>query len=194
MKNNTSFKNGHNSSLFKDETGMVYGKLTVIKRAENSKFNTAIWLCKCDCGNEKKANANTLRNGKTKCCGCSRKNGKQRSGDAIYKRAMRATKNDCIKRGIIFNLTLDNFKILMSGNCYYCTQPPYIKKFAYHRNLNDDESLYLNGIDRKAPKLGYVIGNVVSCCKYCNRAKSDLSVSEFKKLITKIYNNLLNIK
>ena len=36
-----------------DLTGQRFGKLTVIKRAENAKSNTSPrWLCHCDCGGE----------------------------------------------------------------------------------------------------------------------------------------------
>lgn len=36
-----------------DLTGKRFGKLTVIKFAENDKYSRPKWLCKCDCGNEK---------------------------------------------------------------------------------------------------------------------------------------------
>lgn len=57
-----------------DLTGQRFGKLTVIKRAENlRKPNGNIvtcWLCKCDCGNEKVIQGVYLRRGETKSCGC----------------------------------------------------------------------------------------------------------------------------
>lgn len=57
----------------KDYSGEKFGRLTVIKRAENNKYNQVRWLCKCDCGNEKIVLANNLRNGQTKSCGCLKK-------------------------------------------------------------------------------------------------------------------------
>ena len=36
---------------FKDLTGQKFGRLTVIKRADNNKNGSTRWLCKCDCGN-----------------------------------------------------------------------------------------------------------------------------------------------
>lgn len=58
------------SNLFtKDLTGQVFGKLTVIKRAEN-KNNRVLWLCQCDCGNTIAIQSNNLLNGHTKSCGC----------------------------------------------------------------------------------------------------------------------------
>ena len=53
-----------------DLKGKRFGKLTAIKRAENSKQNTAKWLCKCDCGNTTIVSATYLANGHTKSCGC----------------------------------------------------------------------------------------------------------------------------
>ena len=35
-----------------DLTGMKFGRLTVIERAENAKNGNLRWLCKCECGNE----------------------------------------------------------------------------------------------------------------------------------------------
>ena len=57
----------------KDYSGEKFGRLTVIKRVENNKYNQVRWLCKCDCGNEKIVLANNLRNGETKSCGCLKK-------------------------------------------------------------------------------------------------------------------------
>lgn len=56
-----------------DETGNIYGYLTVIKRAKNDNRNRAQWLCKCKCGNEITVQGVYLRNGHTKSCGCYQK-------------------------------------------------------------------------------------------------------------------------
>ena len=59
----------------KDLTGMRFGRLTVVKRAEDyiepSGRHRIKWLCKCDCGNETIVIGNNLtkKNG-TKSCGC----------------------------------------------------------------------------------------------------------------------------
>lgn len=41
------------------------------------------------------------------------------------------------------------------------------------------EVFLANGIDRVDNSIGYLEGNVVSCCKTCNYMKRDLSVVEF---------------
>jgi len=56
-----------------NEIGKKYGKLTVVRRAENYKKNgSAQWYCICDCGNQNeiKVRAHALRSGHTKSCGC----------------------------------------------------------------------------------------------------------------------------
>lgn len=50
--------------------GKVFGRLTVIERADTDKNGHALWLCKCSCGNEKVISSTNLKEGKTKSCGC----------------------------------------------------------------------------------------------------------------------------
>ena len=53
--------------------GQRFGKLVVVKRAEN-RGKEVCWECKCDCGNIHIARANDLKKGNTKSCGCLYKN------------------------------------------------------------------------------------------------------------------------
>lgn len=53
----------------KNETGNRYGRLTVLKRAENKNRHVR-WHCICDCGNETVVRGNYLRSGATTSCGC----------------------------------------------------------------------------------------------------------------------------
>lgn len=57
-----------------DLSGQKFGKLTVIKRVEDhitpSGQHKQLWLCRCDCGNEKIIRGESLRNGVTMSCGC----------------------------------------------------------------------------------------------------------------------------
>lgn len=55
------------------------------------------------------------------------------------------------------------------GNCEYC---------------GTKEKL---GVDRIDNTKGYIKGNCVTCCKWCNMMKKNLSVEDFIKHITKIY-------
>lgn len=52
-----------------DLTGKRFGRLTVIKSGGKVKKKW-MWICKCDCGNEKSICDYSLRKGVTKSCGC----------------------------------------------------------------------------------------------------------------------------
>ena len=53
-----------------DLTGQRYGKLTVLRPADNIGSKTA-WLCRCDCGRELVARTAHLRGGHVTSCGCA---------------------------------------------------------------------------------------------------------------------------
>lgn len=53
-----------------DLKDMKYGRLTVKEYAGLDKFKVALWLCRCDCGEEIVVQGANLRNGLTKSCGC----------------------------------------------------------------------------------------------------------------------------
>lgn len=62
----------------KDLTGIKFDRLTVIKQVSDyiypsSKKHEAMWLCKCDCGNEVIVTNGHLNSGKIKSCGCLKK-------------------------------------------------------------------------------------------------------------------------
>lgn len=62
-------------SQLKDLTGMRFGRLTVLYRNNSltKKYKNGYgyyWHCLCDCGTEKDVSDNKLKNGKTKSCGC----------------------------------------------------------------------------------------------------------------------------
>ena len=67
-----------NGSRAEDLTGRRFGQLTVIRQAESLKGRT-MWLCRCDCGNEKTVAAHELKNGKTRSCGCLKADGRTRN-------------------------------------------------------------------------------------------------------------------
>jgi hypothetical protein len=55
-----------------DMTGMVFGRLKVIKRTANRSGRVA-WLCECSCGTDIVATTKHLRNKDTQSCGCLQK-------------------------------------------------------------------------------------------------------------------------
>lgn len=56
----------------KDITGMKYGRLTPVRFDHYDDRRRAVWLFKCDCGNEVLLPATSVTNGKTTSCGCGK--------------------------------------------------------------------------------------------------------------------------
>jgi len=77
-----------------DRTGHVYGRLTVISQASNSKGSSSLpggtsrWNCICECGNACIKLSADLRNGHTSSCGCYRR---EHAGDTHRTHGMRHT-------------------------------------------------------------------------------------------------------
>lgn len=54
-----------------DLTGKRFGKLTALyPTEERTRWQSVIWMCKCDCGNYYKVSSQHLTSGNTKSCGC----------------------------------------------------------------------------------------------------------------------------
>lgn len=59
----------------KDLKGMIFGRLTVLYRANSRKSGSdnrsrVFWMCKCECGVMKEIQSSPLLQGNTKSCGC----------------------------------------------------------------------------------------------------------------------------
>jgi hypothetical protein len=53
-----------------DLTGQRFGRLTVLRFAGIDKHRNALWLCRCDCGEERVVIGANLRSGHTTSCKC----------------------------------------------------------------------------------------------------------------------------
>ena len=56
-----------------DLTGRRFGRLTVVNFSHKNAIKQNMWACLCDCGKEKTVRCYDLLDGKTKSCGCLRK-------------------------------------------------------------------------------------------------------------------------
>jgi hypothetical protein len=56
-----------------DLTDRKFARLLVLRRAGSDKHGNALWLCRCDCGQEATTTTSHLRIGRVKSCGCLRK-------------------------------------------------------------------------------------------------------------------------
>lgn len=57
----------------KDLTGKKFDRLKVIKRQGSDKHGKALWLCECDCKNKIVLPSTHLTSGRTRSCGCLRR-------------------------------------------------------------------------------------------------------------------------
>jgi hypothetical protein len=71
-RSNLAYRGGQRRP-FDDLSGQIFGRLLVIRRAENSITGNSQFLCECECGGSKIALASNLKNGSTQSCGCLQK-------------------------------------------------------------------------------------------------------------------------
>ncbi len=180
-----------------DLTNKKYGKLTVIKlTGERGPSGQIYWECKCDCGNIHVTSGESLRGGKSKSCGCARKTPPNKAGDREYAIKKQLYKTNVEKRsqrlGFDYNISLEDYIKLIEQPCFYCgIKDSNYATDRYNTKKNgrktSDTIVYYNGIDRIDSSKGYVKGNVVTSCKYCNTAKNTMTQQEFKEWIVRVY-------
>lgn len=153
---------------------------------------------RCKCGKEKVICLNNVRCGNSTCCGLSPCRGVERDKDVEvgYKAILYVYKKHAKDRGFTFDLDYNYFKELTKGNCHYCgIQPIQVYQLKNPRTgkIRSGIPINYNGIDRVDSTKGYFNDNVVTCCKVCNRAKSNLSLDDFKDWISRVYLKTIKI-
>jgi hypothetical protein len=175
---------------------MIFGKLIVTSFAGyiTPSSRHASWNCVCDCGNKRIVRGTFLITGKiTACSKCNfefaKISGKLNrsilpSGEAALRELYCGYKRNAKRRGIEFNITIEQCKILFTQNCHYCGASPSSIQRGAHKNSGD---FVYNGIDRIDNTIGYFPNNIVCCCKICNFAKNNMGHREFKEWVRRIY-------
>lgn len=188
---------------FLDRTNIRYGRLVVLEHKGKDKRGKHLWLCKCDCGNEKIVVSDNLSSGKSKSCGCLRKEFLSKKGNqfGLYEdrqEAMMKVQYSHLKRrhkqnGMIGDvLDFETFSKISKSKCKYCGLE-YSKEIKDRLNESkskkslSDEVLKINGIDRIDNNIGYTKENSVPCCKYCNFAKHTMTEADFYSWIRRVY-------
>lgn len=174
--------------------GQKFGKLTVISmRSDRGRSNQIMYDCKCDCGNNHITSGESIRSGKSKSCGCNRKNPPNKENDrifAVWKQLYKSTieKRNKKKYATITDIELNDFILLSKSNCFYCGSEPLNKAIDRYRKTNEERcAVAYNGLDRIDSNFGYFKDNVVTCCKHCNTAKNTMTKEGFLKWVKKIY-------
>lgn len=181
--------------------GQRFNRLVAVKYEYTKIYQKAnyhyFWRFKCDCENEIIVDKNSVLKKLTQSCGCLHSeissniyneiNKDKSDKDSAFNRLFNSYKHGGEKRGYGFLLTKEEFKLIVSKNCYYCNRIPSQMSFSKNRK----NTFLYNGIDRVNNNEGYLINNTVPCCKHCNRAKMSLSKEQFLQLVKDIYNNLI---
>jgi hypothetical protein len=139
------------------------------------------WLCRCDCGTDKEVLGASLKNGdSTGCTNCQEYGGRRgrrsmSDFEAAVKRMWSAYRNNAPRRSYEFLLSEGEFRGLITQPCGYCgrlSEELYASYAGY-------KAVAINGLDRVDSSRGYVLDNVVPCCKDCNYMKRRYSVEDF---------------
>jgi hypothetical protein len=182
----------HNSrkGTFKDLTGTVFGRLTVLKleRTEDrqwarQKATVRFYLCRCNCGKEKViAGPSLTKDQRIRSCGCLLKETKKtlkvrskyfKEGTA-FRIVLAEYKRGAKDRSLVWELTDEQFRELTSSPCHYTGTTPSTTKEAA-----SGEVFTYNGVDRLDSLKGYTMENCVPCCTEVNFMKRNLPYEKF---------------
>lgn len=172
---------------FIDITGQRFGHLTAVRfiSRQSGTSTTSAWLLLCDCGKSVTRQRHTLyRLGHKPSCGCAgHPNRIKHWATSAWYRARR----ESARRGRQFELSVERFGELMSKPCHYCGGEPSSPQCSCRSSAH--KGGLRNGVDRVDSSIGYVDGNCVPCCFNCNRAKSNLPVTDFLAHVSAIHHH-----
>lgn len=178
-----------------DLSGKRFGRWSVIRYSHNNRFSDPIWLCGCDCGKEVGVRSDYLRQGRSVSCGCfraisnkTRPKGKGppnklAPGEADKQRIWRRYVARAQKKALAWELSPEQFHLLITSRCTYCDAPPC----AGHESGDLNGVFPANGIDRIDNSLGYTLGNCVTACGTCNKCKHTNSLVDFAIWVRRIH-------
>jgi 5-methylcytosine-specific restriction endonuclease McrA len=164
-----------------DILGQKFHDLTVTAFAGRGKYRGSIWECTCVCGKKCLVPGGHLRANMRKSCGCRSEARIDQTGiNIIYS----SYKRKALLRKKVFDLDIKTFEELIKGKCHYCGID---RSQTLKRQKSRKLQILYNGIDRVDSKIGYTKENCVPCCKYCNQSKSDLTLSEWKDHLNRLF-------
>lgn len=177
-----------------DLTGQKFHRLTVLESVSAIGGRSA-WKCQCDCGNIKIVKTENLRSSDTKSCGCWNREQRSLRAENMYSKCIKYTPLIASARRVwqkIYNeMSFDDFYTISQQNCYYCgSMPSNVQNMADKKSsqkMKNEGNFIYNGLDRLDSSKPHSKENCVACCKYCNYAKRERTVEEFKEWLIQAY-------
>lgn len=166
-----------------DISGKRFGNLLAIEYSHTNKVE--YWKFECElCNNIGIRRKPDVMRGKTTSCGCQKnvglKNGQWLGYKEIDGRIFGHYKKNAIKRGIEFNITIEdmyNQFLLQNKKCPYTNYDLILSAPSTFMRTPENASL-----DRIESNLGYIKGNIQWVYKKINILKNELSHNEFIEL------------
>lgn len=107
-------------------------------------------------------------------------------GEAAFNNLFYSYKAKALKRGYSFDLTKEQFRKLVTGECVYCGD----SLSSVIRGLGKTSGDFrYTGVDRAINEDGYTSDNAVSCCSVCNFMKHKLGAEDFLAHVKKIHDH-----
>lgn len=154
--------------------GSRFGKLKVLCKREQDQWGNWLYECLCDCGNKHTTKGTTLRNRRTKSCGCGQIEAVTIHGKSQTKeyRRIKSIENTTKRRAIQNNLNetfssqeVEDLLVRQNNRCSYCKN----LLIAFHR----DHKIPLCREGRN------IISNIALACPSCNLKKNKKTDREF---------------
>lgn len=131
-------------------------------------------ICKCKCGNTVKLRTRRITYDKQKSCGClmhkkGNKNPLWKGGKYVSASYVSHLKNDCGRRNLTFNITLEDIELLFEQQNFKC-------------RLSGEEISFIDNtasVDRIDSKRGYEKDNIQILHRVTNEMKWDYDQQEF---------------
>jgi len=166
--------------------GIKYGHLVGVRYTRtDQKDGAALWLWRCDCGNEREIKAKVVTAGRTQTCGqCQLKH--KLMSNAGFRRASHNKRlvrefqkyiRVAQRRGLKWALSIEEFNKLTHTECSICNTPPSQGQF--------------NKVEPLDTAQGYTVGGTYTRCSKCEMVFSKVSISLIIEQIVLAYKHLV---
>ena len=173
--------------------GKKFNNLTGVKFSHiEAKYgsNRTMWEFKCDCGNSHINIASEVKRGKIKSCGClnikGKNNGNWKGYEDIGASMFNYYKMNAKKRGINFNITIENLWDIYIKQNKKC---PYTSIKLNLKNKKTSRLSINASLDRIDSLKGYELDNLQWVYKPINNLKNNMTHTEFLNMCLLISEN-----